>query len=125
MSGHDLNLVSVIFEDAASTLRRISVSGIKPNSYFNNWPDIIRDIADMRNQDSPPVRMGPPSAERISQMEEVIGWLFALTPDERRLIWMRAEGIRWRVICYSFGMSKSQLYRKWQMALEKIANLYL
>jgi hypothetical protein len=42
------------------------------------------------------VRPGPPSSDAIDRMDAVLRWLLCLEPDEVRLVWLRAEGVRWK-----------------------------
>ena len=71
-------------------------------------------------QEKRPIRLGPPAAAQISRMEEVLGWLWWLEADERNLVWLRAQGVRWKVICYSLGYSRETLRTKHKIALTKI-----
>jgi hypothetical protein len=50
-------------------------------------------------------------------MEETLGWLVWLEPDEARLVWMRAERARWRAICQRFGIARATAHRRWEYAL--------
>jgi hypothetical protein len=38
-------------------------------------------------------------ARAISRMEETFTWLMWLEPDDARIVWLRAEGVRWKPIC--------------------------
>ena len=40
---------------------------------------------------------------------------------ERRLIWHRAARRRWKTICWELGCDPSTAWRKWNIALAKIA----
>ena len=88
------------FEEAASTLRRLPAVHVQ--GYFNLMPEVIRTSVEIMQMEPEERRMGPPTAEAISRMEEVLDWIFYLEDeDERRLVWLRGVGggagwLRWR-----------------------------
>ena len=107
------------FEQAVKTLRRMPPVVIK--GYFNTWPPIVRTIVEQMQAEQEPLRRGPPSAEAISRMEETIQWIFLLDDeDERRLIWLRAERVHWKQICWRIGCGRTKAWQMWVMALLKI-----
>jgi ribosomal protein L31E len=62
-------------------------------------------------------------------MEEALEWLALIGGeseqaiiDNRRIVWMRAEGHRWRQICRAVGCVRSTAWRRWTAALVTIAN---
>ena len=50
-----------------------------------------------------------------------IAWLHLLDADEVRLVWLRAERVRWKAIAPRFGVDRSTAWRRWTCALIKIA----
>ena len=107
------------FEEAVKTLRRMPPVIIK--GYFNTWPPIVRTIVEQMQAEREPLRRGPPSPEAISRMEETIQWIFLLDDeDERRLIWLRAERVHWKQICWRIGCGRTKAWQMWVMALLKI-----
>ena len=107
------------FEQAVKTLRRMPPVIIK--GYFNTWPPIVRTAVEQMGMEAEPLRRGPPSAEAISRMEETIQWIFLLDDeDERRLIWLRAERVQWKQICWRIGCGRTKAWQMWVMALLKI-----
>ena len=107
------------FEEAVKTLRRMPPVIIK--GYFNTWPPIVRTIVEQMQAEQEPLRRGPPSPEAISRMEETIQWIFFLDDeDERRLIWLRAERVHWKQICWRIGCGRTKAWQMWVMALLKI-----
>lgn len=63
-----------------------------------------------------------PTAEDISEMEEVLFvWLKWLEPEERRLVWLRAERVRWKLICGRFGVGRTKAWEMYRRALACIA----
>ena len=108
------------FEEAVRTLRRLP--SVKVQGYFNAWPPVIRTTMEMLQMEAQPMRLGPPSAEAISRMEETMQWIFLLdTEEERRLIWLRAARVPWRPICWRLGCGRTTAYHMWKVALLKIA----
>ncbi len=107
------------FEEAASTLRRMPPVTVQ--GYFNVWPPVVRTIVEQMQAEKEPLRRGPPSAEAVSRMEETLDWIFYLdSEDERRLIWLRAERVYWKQICWRIGCGRTKAWQMWVMALLKI-----
>jgi len=107
------------FEEAVKTLRRMPP--VITKGYFNTWPPIVRTAVEQMEMESEPLRRGPPSAEAVSRMEETIQWIFLLDDeDERRLIWLRAERVHWKQICWRIGCGRTKAWQMWVMALLKI-----
>ena len=107
------------FEEAAQTLHRLPRVGVQ--GYFNAMPPVIRTAAEVLQEEKLPMRMGPPSAEAISRMEEVLDWIWWLDDeDERRLIWLRAERVIWKRICWRLGCGRTKAWQMWTYALLKI-----
>ena len=116
-TAHD---VAERFEEAAMTLRRLPP--VKVQGYFSTWPPIIRTVAELWHEERLPRRLGPPSAEAISRMEHTIQWVCWLSDEEaRRLVWLRAEKVRWREICDHFCCGRTKAWQMWVMALLTIA----
>ena len=107
------------FEQAAQTLHRlprVSVQG-----YFNAMPEVIRTAAETLQEEKLPMRLGPPSAEAISKMEEVLEWIWWLDDeDERRLVWLRAERVVWKRICWRLGCGRTKAWQMWTYSLLNI-----
>jgi hypothetical protein len=41
--------------------------------------------------------------------------------EERRIIWMRAEGLPWKRITHRLGIGRTTAWQRWTIALLKIA----
>ena len=54
-------------------------------------------------------------------MDEALSWLAWLEPEERRLVWLRAEGLPWKRITHRLGIGRTTAWQRWTMALLKIA----
>ena len=59
--------------------------------------------------------------EAIDRMDEALGWLMWLDPEERRLVWLRAEGMPWKRITLRLGIGRTTAWQRWMTALLKIA----
>ena len=114
-------MVADRFEEAMQTLKRWQVPGTKPKGYFNAWPEIVYTTWEIEMQDKLSLRLGSPTPDAIDRMHETFQWLWHLEIEERKLIWMRAGRTRWKVICWQLGCDRSTAWRKWVLALTKIA----
>lgn len=112
-------MVEARLEEAADTLRRLPA--VKVQGYFSTWPPIIRDFWEAFGRHDAEVRLGPATPAAIDRMDETLLWLRWLEPDEVRLVWLRAEGVRWKLICARFGIGRTTAWYRWSTALGKIA----
>jgi hypothetical protein len=112
--------VEARFEEAAATLRRLPDTRVP--GYFSAWPPIVRAAVEAYGYD--PARMPriAPSPQAISRMEETFSWLMWLEPDDARIVWLRAEGVRWKPICWRIGISRATAWRRWAASLIVVAN---
>ncbi|HCK33408.1 MAG TPA: RNA polymerase subunit sigma [Rhodospirillaceae bacterium] len=105
--------------DAARTLRRLPEERVQ--GYFSTWPKIKRDEMEILQMKKEPMRIRP-SMDDITEMEEVLFvWLRWLEVDERKLVWQRAERVRWKLICAQFGVGRTKAWEMYKCALGKIA----
>ena len=109
-------------EDAARTLRRLPhPPGSGPRGFGSSWPEYVREARHAYGYHEARMRVVP-SAHDIEQMEEALAWLLFLSdPEDRLIIWMRAEGARWRTICCRVGCVRSTAHRRWVAGLLTIA----
>ena len=104
---------------AARTLRRLP--NVKIQGYFSTWPTIIREPLEILQMEPEPLRITPSMAD-ITEMEEVLFvWLKWIEPEERRLVWLRAERVRWKLICGRFGVGRTKAWEMYRRALASIA----
>ncbi len=105
--------------NAARTLRRLPEERVQ--GYFSTWPKIKRDEMEILQMEKEPMRIRP-SMDDITEMEEVLFvWLRWLEVDERKLVWQRAERVRWKLICAQFGVGRTKAWEMYKCALGKIA----
>ncbi len=55
-------------------------------------------------------------------LEQTFDWVLWIGEDERRLIWWRAARRPWKEISGELGVDRTTAWRRWQMALAKIAD---
>lgn len=107
------------FEEAVSTLKRLPEH--KVPSYFNTWPQVVRSAVEVMQAEKKPLRLGPPSSSAIDRMEECFEWILWLEDEtERRLVWLRANRVYWKQICWRVGYGRSKAWQLYMMALLKI-----
>jgi hypothetical protein len=44
-----------------------------------------------------------------------------VNPEDARMVWLRADGMRWRQVCIRAGVVRSTAWRRWAAALLTIA----
>lgn len=117
------------FEEAALTLRRLpNPPGSGARGHGRSWPEYVHEAKHAYGYEDARMRVVPSAAE-IQRMEETIAWLMlivgkdeAAAIDDRRIVWMRAEGYRWRQVCRQIGCVRSTAWRRWTAALVTISN---
>ncbi len=111
-----------LFEEAARTLRRLpNPPGSGPKGYGSGWPDYVQETKHAYGYHDVRMRVIP-SVTDIASMEECLTWLRLVSPDDARIIWLRAEGHRWRYVCIQAGCVRQTAWRRWVAALQTIAN---
>jgi hypothetical protein len=112
--------IAARFQEAARTLRRLPP--VMARGYFSAWPPIIRTVQEILDAEPMPMRLGPPNAAAIARLEETMGWIFLLDSEtERRLVWLRAERVRWKQICARIGCKRTTAWQMYKVALLRIA----
>jgi len=101
-------------ELAAGVMRQMP--GVRPQGFFNAWPEYFHSFADQVGQE-PRMRRPRPSPREITEAEEALLWLRWLEVDDARLVWARADGMAWKPICWQFGISRATANRRWQYGL--------
>ncbi len=107
------------FEEAMRTLRKLPP--VKVPGYFTTWPQIVRTRQEIAAMEPAPMRVWP-SAAAITRLEQTTDWILWVEEDERRLVWSRAARVPWKLICAELGCDRTTAWRRWQVALTKIAS---
>ena len=111
-----------LFEEAARTLRRLpNPPGSGPKGYGTSWPEYVQDARHAYGYHDARMRVIPSAAD-IASMEECLTWLRLVSPEDAKIIWLRAEGHRWRYVCIQAGCVRQTAWRRWVAALQTIAN---
>ena len=113
----DINQIKERLEGAAYVMRLLPP--VKVQGYVTSRFEIVYTPQEVAFMERRPIRLTPTS-HQIDEMEEVFEWLNVLAPMERKLVWKRAERIPWKLLCYEFGISRSQLNVKYDLCLSKI-----
>ena len=92
---------------------------VKPQGYFNAWPEYFHSFADQVGQE-PQMRRPRPSPRQITEAEEAMLWLRWLEKDDARLVWLRANRTPWKPICWELGISRATANRRWQYGIAVI-----
>ena len=111
-------MVAERFEACVNTLRKLPA--VRVGGYVSTWPDIVYTPQEINRQESKPIRFTA-SPDEITRMEETLTWFPWVNEAERKLLWLRAERVPWRVIARKTGFPKTSAQRYWQVALSKIA----
>jgi hypothetical protein len=105
-------LVAERLEEAVDVLSRLPEDKVR--GLHDLWPRLTGTVC----ASARPAAAAP---EAIDRMDEALGWLMWLDPGERRLVWLRAEGLPWKRITYRFGIGRTTAWQRWTMALLKIS----
>ena len=106
------------FEEAFRTLRKLPL--VKVQGYFNAWPQVIRSEREILAMEPLPMRVWP-SAAAITRLEQTFDWVLWIEEAERKLVWSRAARVPWKQIGGELGVDRTTAWRRWQLALTKIA----
>jgi hypothetical protein len=108
----DQEAVASRLEEAVDVLARLPNEQVR--GLYDLWPKLVGE----------PCRHARPAAaapEAIDRMDEALGWLMWLEREERRLVWLRAEGVPWKRITHRLGIGRTTAWQRWTIALLKIA----
>jgi hypothetical protein len=119
MDNWTVEMVEERLAEAADVLKRLPKPRVQ--GYFNTWPRALVEFSDLVGQQPEPMRRPPSSPAAITRMEATMEWLRWLEPDDAKLVWMRAEGTRWKAVCVRFGISRATAHRRWEYALAVMA----
>lgn len=83
--------------------------------------DIIYSQQEMELMERKPPKLQP-TPEQIDIWERVVlDWFMILEPDERKLVWKRANHIPWKFLCREFGYGRAEMWRRFHRVLIKIS----
>ena len=108
----DKEAVALRLEEAADVLARLPEQ--RARGLYDLWPKLVGEPCRHRR----PAAAAP---EAIDRTDEALGWLMWLEPEERRLVWLRAEGMPWKRITHWLGIGRTTAWQRWRMALLKVA----
>ena len=106
------------FEEAVRTLRKLPP--VKVRGFFNTWPTVIRTAREIAFMEPEPMRIRP-SLAAITRLEQTSNWVLWIEEAERKLVWARAARVPWKQISGELGCDRTTAWRRWQIALTKIA----
>jgi hypothetical protein len=106
-----VTLVADRLAEATDTLARLPDEPVR--GHYDLWPKLIGAAARR-------ARPAAASPEAIDRMDEALGWLMRLDPEERTLVWLRAEGLPWKWITLRLGIGRTTALQRWTSALLKI-----
>ena len=106
-------LIADRLAEAVEVLAQLPES--RPRGYFSLWP-LAPDNAHRDRAQLP-----SPLPEAIDRLDEALGWLCWLEPEERMLVWLRAERLPWKWITRRLGIGRTTAWQRWTIALLKIA----
>ena len=106
------------FEEAIRTMRKLPP--VKVQGFFNTWPTICRSAREIAFMEPEPMRIRP-SASAITRLEQTSDWVLWIEEEERKLVWARAARVPWKQISGELGCDRTTAWRRWQIALTKIA----
>jgi DNA-binding CsgD family transcriptional regulator len=107
----DQEIVASRLEEAADVLARLPEARVR--GLYDLWPKLVGEAC----RHARPAAAAP---EAIDRMDEVLGWLMWLDPEERQLLWLRAEGLPWKWITRRLGIGRTTAWQRWTSALLKI-----
>lgn len=102
---------------AARTLRQMPHDvRSRPAGLRSVWPEMKRElhIISSTTRRAAPLRATPAA---IDDMDSVLTILAMMRPAARRLLWARANGVRWAALGAVSGRSRTSLNRDFQMAV--------
>ena len=103
---------------APSWLRKLPP--VKAQGFFNAWPQIVRTSREIAAMEPEPMRVWPSTAA-ITRLEQTSDWVLWIEEAERKLVWSRAARVPWKQISGELGCDRTTAWRRWQLALTKIA----
>jgi uncharacterized protein DUF6362 len=105
--------------EAADILRRLPEQQI--HGYFNTWPKMVYEFGDLIGLEMPRLKRSWPAPDAISRMEATLTWTIGLDQVDAKIVWLRASGVRWKIVCGNVGLARAACHEHWLYALCLIA----
>ena len=94
---------------------------VRMPGYYSLWSDTMKDkwarLYDTLNGKS---TLGSPMPPEVDFQDEVMAWLRLLNRRQQQIVWMRANGVPWKILIDEFGRSKPTLWRELSQCLRQI-----
>jgi hypothetical protein len=113
------SMIEERFIEAADVMKRLPE--VRVPGYYSLWPKALHEFADLVGQEPPRLRRPPPAPDAIGRMEEALSWLAWLEPTDAKILWLRANGERWKMVCCKVGLRRAAANERWLYALCVIA----
>ena len=97
-----------------------SLPPVRPQGYFNAWPDYAASFGDQVGQE-PRLKKPLPSPRMITQADEAMLWLRWVNKDIGQILWARANRKAWKGITWQHGISRPTASRRYEYGLAVIA----
>ena len=89
-------MVADRLELAAEVMK--SLPPVRPQGYFNAWPDYAFSFGDQVGQE-PRLKKPLPSPRMITEADEAMLWLRWLDKDVAQILWARSNRWYWKKVC--------------------------
>ncbi len=110
-------MVADRLELAAEVMK--SLPPVRPQGYFNAWPDYAASFGDQVGQE-PRMKKPLPSPRMITEADEAMLWLRWLDKDVAQILWARSNRWPWKRICWHHGISRPTASRRYDYGLAVI-----
>jgi hypothetical protein len=111
-------MVADRLELAAEVMK--SLPPVRPQGYFNAWPDYAFSFGDQVGQE-PRLKKPLPSPRMITEADEAMLWLRWVDKDIGEILWARANRRAWKAVCWGQGISRPTASRRYEYGLAVIA----
>jgi Domain of unknown function (DUF6362) len=111
-------MVADRLELAAEVMK--SLPPVRPQGYFNAWPDYAASFVDQVGQE-PRLKRPLPSPRMITEADEAMLWLRWLDKDVAQILWARSNRWSWKKVCWHHGISRPTASRRYEYGLAVIA----
>ena len=96
-----------------------SLPAVRPQGYFNAWPEYFHCFADQVGQEAR-MRKPLPSPRMITEADAAMLWLRWVDKDIAQILWARANRKAWKGICWEHGISRAAANRRHEYGLAVI-----